>query len=134
MGPASKPFSLGVIGAGVSATIAHIPAAIRSEDFDVVAILDRDRSQLERFDKADIPHLCDRPEEFFEVKGMDAVVVATPDRTHAQFVESALQHDLHVLVEKPMGRSVAECEALVRLAAHQDRVLAVGHEKRFHPR
>ena len=133
MGPASKPFSLGVIGAGVSATIAHIPAALRSEDFDVVAILDRDRSQLERFDKADIPHLCDSPEEFFDVKGMDAVVVATPDRTHAQFVESALEHKLHVLVEKPMGRSVAECEALVRLAAHQDRVLAVGHEKRFHP-
>ena len=132
-GSASKPISLGVIGAGVAATIAHIPAALKSEDFDLVAILDRDRSQLERFNKAEIPHLCGRSEEFFAVRGMDAVIVATPDGTHSQFVAEALRHELDVLVEKPMGRSVDECEVLVALATTQGRVLAVGHEKRFHP-
>ena len=59
--------------------------------------------------------------------------MATPDATHAQLVQDALEHDLHVLVEKPMARTVEECRLLVNLAAHRRRVLAVGHEKRFHP-
>ena len=129
----SKPITLGVIGAGVSAATAHVPAALGSDDFDLVALLDRDRSQLERFDKAQIPHLCDQPDDFFAVKGIEAVIVATPDATHADFVSRALEHGFHVLVEKPMARNLEECERLVQLAATRDLVLAVGHEKRFHP-
>jgi predicted dehydrogenase len=129
----SVPISLGVIGAGISATIAHIPAALRSNDFDLLAILDRDRSQLERFDKTQLPHLCDQPDDFFSIKGMEAVIVATPDATHADLVSRALDHGLHVLVEKPMARNLDECERLVGLAAARGVVLAVGHEKRFHP-
>jgi predicted dehydrogenase len=129
----SRPISLGVIGAGVAAATAHVPAALRGDDFDLVALFDRDPSQLARFRTDGIPNLCDQLDEFFQVEGLEAVIVATPDATHAHFVEKALGQGLHVLVEKPMARDVEECQRLVELAGAGGRVLAVGHEKRFHP-
>ena len=131
--PVRPPISLGVIGAGVAATTAHIPAAMRSDDFDLVALLDHDRSQLDGLATHQITHLCTEPEDFFAVKGLQAVIIATPDRTHAELAEEALSRGLHVLVEKPMARDVQECDKLVTLASAQGTVLAVGHEKRFHP-
>lgn len=133
MRPTDPPISLGVIGAGVAAATAHIPAALQSDDFDLVALLDSDLSQLERFGKDELPYLCEGADDFFGIKGLEAVIVATPDATHAQFAAQALERGLHVLVEKPMARDLEECEDLLALAAKHGAVLAVGHEKRFHP-
>jgi predicted dehydrogenase len=59
--------------------------------------------------------------------GTDAVVIATPTRTHYGLVRSALEHGKHVLVEKPITDDVAQAEELVALAARVGRVLMVGH-------
>ncbi len=58
---------------------------------------------------------------------IDAIVIATPLHTHAEMARAALLAGQHVLVEKPMARSVAEAEALVALARERDRVLMVDH-------
>src|SRR6266702_7417273 len=58
---------------------------------------------------------------------VDAVVIATPVRTHYQLAKEALLHGKHVFVEKPLKTSVAEAEELIALAAEQRRVLSVGH-------
>ncbi len=57
----------------------------------------------------------------------DAVVIATPTDTHFEFAKAALSAGKHVLVEKPLARSLAEAEELVALAARKQRLLAVGH-------
>lgn len=59
--------------------------------------------------------------------GLNAVVVATPARTHHALAKAALLAGKHVLVEKPMATSVADCEELIRLAAERNLVLMVGH-------
>lgn len=58
---------------------------------------------------------------------IDAVVVATPIQTHYAFARKALEHDKHVLVEKPIAASVAEAESLVELAAKRGLRLMVDH-------
>jgi predicted dehydrogenase len=58
---------------------------------------------------------------------VDAVVIATPIFTHFELAKAALTAGKHVLVEKPMAPSVAECEELVALAETQGRVLMVDH-------
>jgi len=58
---------------------------------------------------------------------VDAVVVATPTRTHYQIASDALRAGKHVLVEKPMCATVAEAEALAKLAERAGRVVMVGH-------
>jgi predicted dehydrogenase len=64
---------------------------------------------------------------------VDAVVVATPVRTHYQLAKEALLHGKHVLVEKPLTTNVAEAEELIALAAQQQRVLMVGHTFLYSP-
>jgi predicted dehydrogenase len=64
---------------------------------------------------------------------IDAVVIATPVRTHFHFAREALLHDKHVLVEKPLTNSVSEAEELIALAQERERVLMVGHTFVYNP-
>jgi predicted dehydrogenase len=64
---------------------------------------------------------------------VDAVVIATPVRTHYRLAKEALLHGKHVLVEKPLTASVAEAEELVALAERQQRILMVGHTFEYSP-
>jgi predicted dehydrogenase len=58
---------------------------------------------------------------------IDAVVVATPIATHHKLASQFLAAGKHVLVEKPLARTAAECEQLSELAARHHRILMVGH-------
>ena len=58
---------------------------------------------------------------------IDAVAVITPVSTHYDLARRALEAGKHVLLEKPMTASVAEAEALVKLAAERDLRLMVDH-------
>lgn len=58
---------------------------------------------------------------------VDAVVIATPVATHHQLAKRALEQGKHVLVEKPMTRSVAEGEELIELAEKNGLILMVDH-------
>ncbi len=62
---------------------------------------------------------------------VEAVAVAVPNHLHAQVAAQALEAGKHVLLEKPMAISVADCDRLVELARAKERVLAVGHELRL---
>jgi len=65
---------------------------------------------------------------------LDAVVVCTPDRTHAEYVVKALARGLHVLVEKPLTDSHEGLRAIRRAAAAApSQVVAVVHQMRFVP-
>ena len=65
--------------------------------------------------------------------GIEAVVVATPARTHFALARAALEAGKHVLVEKPLAMSSEEAEALIELAKQRGRVLMVGHIFEYHP-
>ena len=59
--------------------------------------------------------------------GVDAVVLATPVDTHFELARRALEAGKHVMVEKPLATSSAECETLIELADTRDLRLMVGH-------
>lgn len=61
---------------------------------------------------------------------LDAVDVVIPNRWHFEVGRAVLNSGRHLLLEKPLALSVAECDELVALAAQQRRTLAVGHELR----
>ena len=58
---------------------------------------------------------------------VDAVVIATPVQTHFQLAYASLQANKHVLVEKPLAQSSAQCRELIALAEKNKRILMVGH-------
>lgn len=63
---------------------------------------------------------------------LDAIVIATPVRTHFRLAQQALEAGKHVLVEKPMCMTSAECETLVALADERKRILMVDHTFAYH--
>jgi predicted dehydrogenase len=65
--------------------------------------------------------------------GVDAVLVAAPDRFHHGIAAAALAAGKHVLVEKPLAATVAEAEDLVRRVDESGLVLQVGAMKRHDP-
>jgi predicted dehydrogenase len=62
---------------------------------------------------------------------LDAVLIATPTRTHARMVRSALERDLHVFCEKPFTLSKADAEELASLGRDRGLVTQVGYHNRF---
>jgi predicted dehydrogenase len=66
-------------------------------------------------------------------EALDAVVVATPVPTHAELATRVLAAGKHCFVEKPLGRSEQEAEAVVEAARQAGRVLMVGHLLEYHP-
>ena len=58
---------------------------------------------------------------------LDAVVIATPIRTHYELGSFLLASGKHVFIEKPLARTTEECRSLIDLAALHNRVLMVGH-------
>lgn len=65
--------------------------------------------------------------------GVDAVMIATPARTHLPVATAALEQGRHVLVEKPLASSVAEGRALVDLARERGLVLMADHTYCYTP-
>ena len=64
---------------------------------------------------------------------VDAVTIAAPTEVHASIASGFLEHNVHVLVEKPMTATTAEADGLLRLSRQSGVVLAVGHTERFNP-
>ncbi len=64
---------------------------------------------------------------------VDAVVLATPPKTHASLAEAALRAGCHVLVEKPLACSTVEAEGLIVAAHRAGVILMTGHTFEYNP-
>jgi len=65
--------------------------------------------------------------DLFEADGLDAVVIATPIRTHYDLARQALAAGKHCLVEKPIAEHADQARDLVELAEAKGLVLMAGH-------
>lgn len=64
---------------------------------------------------------------------IEAACVAVPTSLHESVVRACLEAGVHVLVEKPLARTLAEADGLLELARAKGLVLQVGHLQRFNP-
>jgi len=72
-------------------------------------------------------YVTDDVEQVYLNTEISAVVIATPAATHFDLVMRALESGKHVLVEKPLAKSVDEVERIDRLSREKNRVAMVGH-------
>lgn len=125
------PLRVGVAGVGVMGrNHARVLSDIR--DFHLSAVFDPDAPTAEGiaglYDAKAFTTAAD-----FVAAGLDAAVVATPNRTHAELGVALLEAGVHVLVEKPIAASVEDAQALIDAARANGRVLMVGQVERFNP-
>jgi predicted dehydrogenase len=72
--------------------------------------------------------------DFHELLGhVDAVTLAVPTERHLEIALPFLNAGVHVLVEKPMARSLAEADEMIQTASKTGAILAVGQTERFNP-
>ena len=71
--------------------------------------------------------------ELVETPEIDVVCVATPNGYLAEIACAALAAGKHVLLEKPMGRSIEEARAIAESARRAGRRVKVGFNHRYHP-
>ncbi|MBM4306339.1 MAG: Gfo/Idh/MocA family oxidoreductase [Deltaproteobacteria bacterium] len=71
--------------------------------------------------------VTDDVNEVFQDEEIGAVVIATPVATHYSLALRALEAEKHILVEKPLARSVAEVEQIGKVAREKDLLAMVGH-------
>src|SRR5262249_59505171 len=73
-------------------------------------------------------------EDLLADPAIEAVSIVTHVADHVEPAVGALRAGKHVLLEKPMARTVAECDRIIAAAEKADRILMVGHICRFNPR
>ena len=95
---------------------------------EVTAICDLNEERL-RHAQATLPDVFTTKniDEMLNKYHVDAVVIATPTKTHYTIAKKALEAGLHVFVEKPMATSERDCQELIDIAEKKDIILFVGH-------
>jgi predicted dehydrogenase len=124
---------VGVVGGGMIAQTIHLPTlAALSDRFALAALADPSatvRDALAARHAGLAVHADWR--EMIEREQLDALVVGSPNGTHAEVVLAALEAGLHVLVEKPLCIDVADADRIVAKRDEVGRVVAVGYQKRY---
>jgi predicted dehydrogenase/nucleoside-diphosphate-sugar epimerase len=129
---ASRTLRVAVVGAGYVATH-HLAALSRLDFVELVGLCDRDRAAAEALaTRFGIPRVAANLAELADT-APDMVYVLTPPASHAALAIEAMDMGCHVLVEKPMADSVADCEAMLAKARATGRKLGVNHSDLFDP-
>ncbi len=119
--------TLGLVGYGYwGPNLARIFSSLAGASLS--AVCDHNAERLEHMRNL-YPH-ADAYADFREMLDdaqIDAVVVATPLKSHHALAMASLQAGKHVLIEKPMAASSKECEELIALAKQQGLILMVDH-------
>jgi predicted dehydrogenase len=115
---------VGLIGYGYWGS-KHVRVLAGLPDVELTVIENRRDRLREAMTSFSAAHLASSLEEVQDA--LDAVVIATPPRTHGPIALHALRAGLHTMVEKPLATSVAAAEAIVETARGGGRTLMVGH-------
>jgi len=121
---------IGIIGCGAVTAKYHLPSLQKVAGVRVVALADPQLVRTRELAAAfAVPHAVADYRDLLE--HVDAVILALPHHLHAVIGVDALKAGKHVLMEKPLASTVAECDALIEAARHADRILAVGQVRRY---
>ena len=124
-----------VVGCGHIAQVAVLPAFGNARrNSKLAAIVSGDpvkRAELAK--KYDVPLALpyERYDELLKGGQIDAVYIALPNSLHAEYTERAARAGVHVLCEKPMALTEAECELMARTAREHQVKLMVAYRLHF---
>lgn len=128
--------NVALIGCGWIGEDKHIPSLLATPDVKLVALCDIRREKAERlvelFQLENVAVYTDY-QEMLKDPDIDIVHIAVPNILHCQLTCDALEAGKHVLCEKPMATTKAECEKMIETAKRMDRKLTIGYQWRYRP-
>jgi predicted dehydrogenase len=100
---------VGVIGCGRIATLVHMPCLQKIRGCEIAAAADiNERHLRETLEKFTVSEGYTNYKDMLKKADIDAVVICTPPEYHYQIALDSIQHEKHVLCEKPMAATVKE--------------------------
>jgi predicted dehydrogenase len=115
----SKSLNVAIIGCGGITLQNHLPGLALCPDVKVVALCDADAATLERArQQTGIAITAPRHEDIVKREDVHAVIIATPNFTHAPIALAAIAHGKHVLCEKPLALNFADAKTMAAAADH----------------
>jgi len=127
-----EPIGLGIAGLGMAGAV-MVRAVARHPDFRLAAAADPQAGPRVAFAwdfkaniHSDIRALCDDPT-------VDAIYIATPHQFHAEHASLAAAAGKHIILEKPMALTLADCDAIMAAVEKAGVRLVIGHTHAFDP-
>ncbi|MFE7797473.1 Gfo/Idh/MocA family oxidoreductase [Nocardia sp. NPDC057440] len=122
-----------IIGYGLAGSVFHAPLIAAEPRMRVAVVVtgSGERAAQARREHPGVRVVADADELFGDTAGLDLVVVATPNRSHAPLARRALDAGLPVVVDKPFAVTVAEAEDLVASADRAGLALSVFQNRRW---
>ncbi|UQS22867.1 Gfo/Idh/MocA family oxidoreductase [Amycolatopsis thermalba] len=123
----------GVVGLGKQALEDHIPGLHASDSAELVAVCDEDREIVREQQYQHRVQGYTDFREMFKTEALDLVVVCVPHHVGREVIETAAEHKVHVLKEKPFATTMQEARDLAEICERADVQLMVTLQRRFNP-
>jgi glucose-fructose oxidoreductase len=131
----SRRVRYAVVGLGHIAQVAALPAfAHARKNSELVALVsddERKRTTLARRYGVSRTYSYDDYESCLRSGDVDAVYIALPNSMHREYAERAARHRVHVLCEKPMAVTAADCRAMIATAERHGVQLMIAYRLHF---
>ena len=124
-------FNIGIIGCGKIAQVRHIPEYAGHPQARLSGFYDLNQERARELAEKWGGKAYSSWEEMLADPGIDAVSVCVANNAHAQLSIAALRAGKHVLCEKPMATTLADCEAMVAAARESGKFLMIGQNQRL---
>lgn len=124
----------GIIGCGDVTEIKSGPALQKVEGSELVAVMRRSADKARDYaERHHVPHWYSDADKLIADPRVNAIYIATPPDSHADYTQRAARAKKPVYVEKPMARTYAECQAMVAACKQADVPLFVAYYRRAMP-
>ena len=129
--PADRPVRVAIVGLGHAAQLIHLPILAEMESVELVGLADVEGYKTAKVsDRYGVPGFVDS-ESLLKQTKPDVVYVCAPTINHLPLAMTALQANSHVIVEKPVARSLEEAKRLQEAAHAAKRHVFIAMNQRF---
>ena len=128
----SAPIGLGIVGLGMAGAV-MVHAAAAHDGYVLKAAADPHSGPREAFARDHNARVYAGAEELMADPEVQAVYIATPHQFHAPHAMLAAEHGKHIILEKPMALTLADCDAIIAAVERYNVHLVVGHTHAFDP-
>lgn len=111
----------------------HAASAARIDNVELAAVCDLRHEAAERVASPWGASVYGDYLAMFREAGLHAVIINTPHALHLEMVLAAAENGLHILVEKPMATTVADCDRMIRACREAGVSLVIGQIQHFLP-
>ena len=121
---------VGVVGVGYLGKF-HAQKYHHMPDVDLVGVVDTDSAGGKKVAEDNHTEYYHDYQSLFGK--VDAISIAAPTPVHYSIAKDFLEHDVDVLIEKPITSALVDADELIKIAANKGLIIQVGHLERFNP-